>query len=76
MAFAFTELDMKKKLSEANADFVFQMAVVQFAEILRKSPHAKNLSLGLVEEIARGATSAEEDRLEFLGLVQKAKAMM
>jgi Ca-activated chloride channel family protein len=51
------------------------VAVAGFAEILRESPYAKNLSFDLIEEIAQPAVGNREDRREFMALLKKAKGM-
>lgn len=72
--FAMGKHKFKTKLSEASHDFQFAIAVAGFAEILRKSPYAKHLSLALIEEVAKASSSkAQKDRQEFLTLVSKAK---
>ncbi|QDG54858.1 DUF3520 domain-containing protein [Persicimonas caeni] len=75
-AFLLTRGDLKSSIREASKDFQFATAVAGFAEILRESPYAKNLSYDLIEEIAQGATVAgQQDRQEFLQLVKKAKKL-
>ncbi|AWV90786.1 vWA domain-containing protein [Bradymonas sediminis] len=74
-AFVLTTRDMHAKLADASQDFQFATAVAGFAEVLRDSPYAKGLSLALVEELAKSAsTPAQADRQEFIGLVAKVKA--
>jgi len=75
-AFELFDADIRPKISDASKDFQFAAAVAAFAEILRKSPYAKNLSLDLVEEIAQAATGKQEDRREFLQLIKKARRVM
>lgn len=75
-AFDLYDSDVRAKLSDSSNDFQFAAAVAAFAEILRKSPYAKNLSLDLVEEIARSSAGNREDRKEFLGLIKKAKRVI
>ncbi len=75
-AFELFDADVRPKLSDASKDFQFAASVAAFAEILRESPYAKNLSLDLVEEIAQSATGKQEDRREFLGLIKKARRVM
>ncbi len=68
--------DVRSKLSDASKDFQFAAAVAGFAEILRDSPYAENLSLALVSEVAEGATSSRQaDRKEFLELIEKARLL-
>ena len=59
----------------ASADFRFAAAVVEYAEILRKSKHSAGALFSDVKAIASGATIKQEDRVEFLGLVDKAKVL-
>jgi len=61
---------------EADADMRFAVAVATFAEKLRESPHVRDVSLGQVAEIARGAIAQDEDREEFVGLVERADGIM
>ena len=75
-AFPLNASDFKTKVTQASADFQFAASVATFAEILRGSPHVKDVSMDWVLEIATAsATPAQEDRQEFLSLVKKAKAM-
>ncbi len=75
-AFVLTRADLHAKLRDASKDFQFAAAVAGFAEILRGSKYAKNLSFDLIEEVAKGATAAgQTDREEFLKLVKKAKGL-
>jgi Ca-activated chloride channel family protein len=73
--FHFRDADVRTKLGQASKDFQFSAAVATFAEILRESPYAENLSLDLVEEVAKSAAGKRDDRLEFLQLVRKAKKL-
>ena len=74
-AFGFHAEELRSKLSDASSDFQFAAAVTGFAEILRESPYAENLSLDLVEEVASSAAGNDADRKEFVGLVKKAKQL-
>jgi Ca-activated chloride channel family protein len=75
-AFTLTRGDLKDSIQDASKDFQFATAVVGFAEILRGSKYANNLSFDLIEEIAKGGTLAgQQDRQEFIDLVKKAKAL-
>ncbi|MGM0558163.1 MAG: YfbK domain-containing protein, partial [Myxococcota bacterium] len=66
-AFQLTSGDMRADLREASRDFQFAVAVAGFAEILRNSPYAEQISLALVEELAQGATQrGQADRQEFI----------
>jgi Ca-activated chloride channel family protein len=75
-AFMLTRGDLKSSIREASQDFQFATAVAGFAEILRNSEYAKDLSFELIEEIAKGGTMAgQQDRQEFIDLVKKAKSL-
>jgi Ca-activated chloride channel family protein len=66
--------ELNPKLADASKDFQFGAAVATFAEILRGSPYAKDLSYDLVTEVAQAASSSsQKDRQEFIELVKKAK---
>lgn len=73
--FTWRSAALKTKLSDASRDFQFASAVVTFAEKLRESPYAEGISWGLIEEVAKASAAVKKDRLEFLGLVKKAKAL-
>ncbi len=75
-AFKLTRADLAAKLSDASKDLQFAAAVAAFAEVLRGSPYVEGMSLALVEELAMaGATSAQADRQELIGLIKKARAL-
>lgn len=59
----------------APADFRLAAAVAGFAEILRKSPHARSWRLSDVERIARAAAAQKGDQQEFIGIVRRAGAL-
>lgn len=73
--FQLRDGDFRTKLADASKDFQFAAAVAGFAEILRNSPHAKNLSYDLILEVAQSATTKEADRREFIQLVKQAKKL-
>ena len=74
--FMLTPSDVATKLADASKDFQFATAVAGFAEILRGSPYAKDLSFDLVSEVASAAASSnQKDRQEFIALVRKAKML-
>jgi Ca-activated chloride channel family protein len=60
----------------APANFRLAAAVAGFAEVLRKSPHAKGWSLEQVERIAREASDGRADRRELIELIAKAGRML
>jgi len=62
-----------KDWKEATHDFRFSAAVASFSMILRSSKYINDFGLSEVEELAKTALSIEEsDRIEFIGLFQKA----
>ncbi len=69
--FALHALDVRPKLSDASADFMFAASVAAYAEILRKSPYAHNLTLGFVKELAVPAIGNKRDRMDFVELLDK-----
>ena len=74
--FMLTPSDVATKLADASKDFQFATAVAGFAEILRGSPYAKDLSFDLISEVASAAASSnQKDRQEFIALVRKAKML-
>lgn len=56
----------------ASSDFRFAAAVVGFAEVLRKSPHAAETRFDTLARIASNASEGRAERLELVGLVAKA----
>ena len=70
--FHLRDADVRTRLSESSKDFQFAASVAAFAEILRGSPYAKDISLELVEEVAASALSNKGDREEFAQLVKLA----
>ena len=74
--FMLSSSGVHQKLADASKSFQFAAAVAGFAEILRKSPYAKNLSYDLIKEVAEGSsTKRQKDRQEFIALVEKAKRL-
>ncbi|MCC6553465.1 MAG: von Willebrand factor type A domain-containing protein [Polyangiaceae bacterium] len=59
----------------APAALRFQSAVVGFAEILRKSPAARDWKLSDVERLARASAADKGDQQEFIAVVRKAVAL-
>jgi len=64
--------------AQASKDFKFAAAVAAFGMLLRESPYRGNTSFDAVLELADEARGKDEGgyRREFLGLVEKAKAML
>ena len=60
---------------QASADLRFAAAVVEFAEILRKSKHSQGAQFGEVKKIAAATAGGSADRLELVGLVTKAASL-
>lgn len=73
--FALTERHMRDHLNDASAGFRFGASVTAFAEILRDSPYAEQVSLDLVEEVASSSAGDSTERQEFLRLVRKAQSL-
>jgi Ca-activated chloride channel family protein len=69
--------DSEKKIGEASADYQFAASVAAFGMLLRHSPHATNLTLGAVQELAQPGLSSDKEgyRAEFLDLVKKAQEL-
>jgi Ca-activated chloride channel family protein len=59
----------------APSDLRFAVAVAGFAEILRGSPNALTWRFEDVAALARGASANKAERLELLGLVEKAREL-
>ena len=59
----------------APADVRFAAAAASFAEILRRSPHAKEWHLSDVQRVARAAAVDRGDQQEFLEIVKRANAL-
>jgi Ca-activated chloride channel family protein len=73
-SFTLRPVDIKAKLKDSSADLQFAAAVAMFAEKLRGSKYAANISYDLIEEIARAASSPNQtDRAELIELVTRAK---
>jgi Ca-activated chloride channel family protein len=60
---------------QASSDFRFAAAVVEFAEILRRSKHSEGERFYDVREIASATAGEEADRLELVDLVSKAQGL-
>jgi Ca-activated chloride channel family protein len=65
----------RKTVGDASGDFQFAVAVAGFAEILRRSTYAENLTYDLILEVANPHVGRDPGRKEFLGLVKKAKGL-
>ncbi len=59
----------------ATADFRFAFAVAAFADVLRGGQDAEHWSLAAIREMAKGAAGTDKDRLELVGLIDKAIAL-
>ncbi|MBX3207757.1 MAG: von Willebrand factor type A domain-containing protein [Labilithrix sp.] len=71
-AFAMPASAIHASFEEAPESYRFAVAVGGFAEVLRKSPHAASVPLENVERIAAASTQGRRERVELVGLVQKA----
>jgi Ca-activated chloride channel family protein len=58
--------------ANASADFRFAFAVAAFADILRGGADAEHWSLASVRDMANAAAGSDKDRLELVGLIDKA----
>lgn len=74
-AFAMPAGAIASSFEEAPESYRFAVAVAGFAEVLRKSPHAASVQLEDVERLAAAATGGRRERVELVGLVQKATAL-
>jgi len=74
-AFPMPPASIAKSFDEAPAALRFQAAVVGFAEVLRKSPHAREWKLSDVERIAAASTEGSPEREELVRLVRKASEL-
>lgn len=59
----------------ASHELQFAVAVAGFAEILRKSPYAKDLSYDLVLEVAESSAGSSAKRRELVELIKAAKRL-
>jgi Ca-activated chloride channel family protein len=74
-AFAFEASQLESRLSAASEDFRFATAVAGFAELLRDSPYAEDVSWTLIEEMASATAGRDERRRDFVDLVKRASAI-
>ena len=56
----------------ASPDLRFASAVAAFADVLRGAEDAQKWSLDMIARTARGAAGQDRDRLELVGLIEKA----
>jgi Ca-activated chloride channel family protein len=70
--------DTGARFEDASQDFKFAAAVAGFGLVLRDSPHRGSLTLAEVATWGRAGTGSDVGgyRSEFLGLVEKAQALM
>ncbi len=78
-----TEMAVKLQPHQVSASFAaapknlrFATAVAGFAEILRRSPHARSWSLDRVERIATQASWGQAEQREFIDLVNRSKRLL
>ena len=67
--------DLQNRFENADAHFQLDVAVAQFAEILRNSPYARGQNLGSVQEVVaplRYKLGDDSDVSEFINLVDQA----
>jgi Ca-activated chloride channel family protein len=74
-SFKLTSREISSSFETAPANLRFATAVAGLAEVLRKSPHARNWSLASVERIGRAATWGRPEQAEFLSLVRRARRL-
>jgi Ca-activated chloride channel family protein len=58
--------------AQASSDFRFAFAVAAFADVLRGGQDAEHWSLAAIRDMAKTAAGADKDRLELVGLIEKA----
>jgi Ca-activated chloride channel homolog len=75
-AYALDAAEIEAGFDAASADFKFAAAVIGFADVLRKNPEAKQISLERVRELARQGAKGMPEREEFLGLVKRAMSIL
>ncbi|MBV8758211.1 MAG: von Willebrand factor type A domain-containing protein [Deltaproteobacteria bacterium] len=61
--------------ASATADFRFAFAVAAFADVLRGGQDAEHWSLAAIREMASNAAGSDKDRVELVGLIDKAIAI-
>ncbi|HTR53859.1 MAG TPA: von Willebrand factor type A domain-containing protein [Kofleriaceae bacterium] len=61
--------------AQATADFRFAFAVAAFADVLRGGQDAEHWSLAQIRDLAKQASGDDPDRLELVGLIDKAIAL-
>ena len=75
LAFGLDRDDLKSSIAKSSKDFQFAASVCAFAEKLRHSPYAKNLTWDWIEEIASSAAKGRSDRKELVKLIQRARKL-
>ena len=65
--------DLRAKIADSSVDFQFAASVCAFAEKLRGSEYAKQITWDWIEEIAASAAGNRGDRKEMVELVRKAR---
>jgi Ca-activated chloride channel family protein len=58
--------------AQASQDFRFAFAVAAFADVLRGGQDAEHWSLASIRDMAKNAAGNDKDRLELVGLIEKA----
>jgi Ca-activated chloride channel family protein len=58
--------------AQASGDFRFAFAVAAFADVLRGGQDAEHWSLAAIRDMAKTAAGTDKDRLELVGLIEKA----
>ena len=73
--FVFSAAKLTTRFQDAPRDLRFATSVMGAAEIFRRSPDAAEWDYELVRKIAAEATDGEAERLEFLSLLEHARAL-
>ncbi len=75
LAVPLTGSRMHPSFDAAPANLRFATAVAGFAEILRRSPHARSWSFDTVAQLAAEAAWGRKDQTELLGLIASARRL-
>jgi Ca-activated chloride channel family protein len=73
--FPLSAEQVRASVGQASGDFQFAVAVAGFAEILRRSKYADDLSYDLILEVAGPHVGRDERRSEFVSLVERARGL-
>ena len=73
--FALDRSELRASIAASSADFQFAAAVCAFAEKLRNSPYANDLTWDWILEVAEGAVRGRSDRRELVRLIRTARSL-